>query len=147
MNNTASINFLAYPSSFNNSGTISLFLSLTFPENIPSGRLRINVPNEINIGSSSCTQCTIIPPHILLDVAASTNSLSLTLAGLKNVGSFKKVSDFKVWHNTTAGHQSLEATASGWTNTVLTSFSVSVYGNNNYRNENNTFVFQVDSLS
>lgn len=118
MNITALFSFLVYPSSYHNSGAISLTLLMTFPENFPSGKLMISVPNEINIRGSSCAQCTIIPPSIFVDLNEATSNLTLVLTDIKNVGSFKPVNSFHGWLSKTNSYQSLYATAIGWSNSI-----------------------------
>ena len=138
-------NALVSPSSFKNSDAISVSLAMTFPALAPGGQLTVIVPSEIGLSSASCSGCTIVPPNVYYAYNGSS-SLTLTLANVQNVASFKPVSNFTIKLANPSNYASLQFSAAGWTNSVASSFSTTVSGSNNYRGEANTFLLTLTSL-
>jgi hypothetical protein len=65
-------------------------------------------------------------------MAANTTNLTVVVANVKNVGSFKPITTFTAALNSTAGYNSLLSSTLGWTNDVPSSLSAVVTGDNNY---------------
>lgn len=135
MNEAAAFrSFILFPSSYVNNAVISVTLNLGVPNNAPAGQMAITFPTELGISSATCTGCTVIPPSILFSVAANVTSLSVVVANVKNVGSFKPITTFTAALNSSAGYNSLLSSALGWTNDVPSSLTAVVSGDNNYWN-------------
>lgn len=147
MTNTAAFrSFVTFPSSYKNSATISVTLSLSVPSGAPSGQFTATLPSELGLSSATCAGCTIVPPNVLYSFSSGTANLDLVINNVQNVGSFKPISSFAASLVDSDGFGSLSSSASGWSNTEPSSFTSTVSGTNNYRGESNNFLFSLSGL-